>query len=90
MLDRQLELSFANGRGYLSPNRRQQRQSRARWWFDRMRQTVDRALDWQPAPPPRPEQICLPAVLRLEPASPPPEPLDATPPRERHESHMSA
>ena len=30
---------------------------RAQWWFRRMRQIVDGALDWEPAPPPRPEQI---------------------------------
>ena len=30
------------------------------WWFQRMRQIVDRALDWQPAPAPRPEQIDFP------------------------------
>jgi hypothetical protein len=26
-----------------------------------MRQIVDNALDWPPAPPPRPEQILLPS-----------------------------
>ena len=30
------------------------------WWFQRMRQIVDCALDWQPAPPPRPEQTLFP------------------------------
>jgi len=39
--------------------RRQRRQSRAQWWFARMRAVVDRALDWKPAPPPRPEQAHL-------------------------------
>jgi hypothetical protein len=33
---------------------------RAQWWFRRMRQIVDSALDWQPAPPPRPEQTLFP------------------------------
>ena len=30
---------------------------RADWWFRQMRQVVDRALDWEPAPRFRPEQI---------------------------------
>jgi hypothetical protein len=30
------------------------------WWFERMRQIVNSALDWQPAPSPRPEQIDFP------------------------------
>jgi hypothetical protein len=33
---------------------------RSRWWFDRMRQLVDTAIDWSPTPPPRPEQTWLP------------------------------
>ena len=37
--------------------RRQKRLNRAHWWFERMRQVVDRAMDWRPAPPPRPEQM---------------------------------
>jgi hypothetical protein len=36
------------------------RAPRALWWFDRMRQIVDRAMDWPPAPPRRPEQIWFP------------------------------
>lgn len=57
----QLELSLANGRIYRT--RRQKRQSRAGWWFERMRQVVDRAFDWQ-AVPPRPEQIWFPQARR--------------------------
>ncbi len=30
------------------------------WWFSRMRQVVDQALDFRPAPMGRPEQIWLP------------------------------
>jgi hypothetical protein len=32
---------------------------RANWWFDQMRQVVDRAFDWQPAPRFQTEQILL-------------------------------
>jgi hypothetical protein len=49
----QLELGF---QGAALP-RRQQQINRARWWFAQMRRAVDSALDWQPAPPARPEQI---------------------------------
>ena len=33
--------------------------SRAAWGFEQMRQIVGRAMDWQPAPEPRPEQEWL-------------------------------
>lgn len=57
MTTQQMELGLENPRGGRSPNPRPRRMGRANWWFDRMRQIVDRAMDWQPAPPPRPEQI---------------------------------
>jgi hypothetical protein len=53
MFDGQMEMSF----GQAERMRRQHRQSRARWWFQRMRQVVDRAALWQPIPPARPVQI---------------------------------
>jgi hypothetical protein len=46
MLDGQLEMSFGQAGQFTA--RRQRRQSRAQWWFQRMRQIVDRATDWQP------------------------------------------
>ena len=58
MNNAQLELTLE--RQPLAPLRsnRAGRASRAsRWWFARMREVVDRALDWEPAPPARPEQI---------------------------------
>jgi len=64
MIDGQLELSFGNGRGGLRLSARQRRRSRAHWWFERMRQLVDRALYWEPLPPPRPEQIWFPGSHR--------------------------
>jgi hypothetical protein len=60
MFDGQIEMSFGQPDG--GGRRRQQRQTRARWWFQRMRQIVDRATDWQPAPPPRPVQIWFPTA----------------------------
>jgi len=57
MIDGQMELSFGKAAGCQPANRRQRRIGRANWWFARMREVVDRAFDWQPAPPARPEQI---------------------------------
>jgi hypothetical protein len=53
----QMELSLAGTPVCRSLARRQPRRNHARWWFDQMRQVVERAIDWEPAPPPRPEQI---------------------------------
>jgi hypothetical protein len=39
--------------------RRQVLRSRAAWWFQQMRRTVDAAIEWKPAPLPRPEQTAL-------------------------------
>ena len=64
MIDGQLELSLANAGGCRPLSPRQRRLSRAQWWFARMRQTVESALDWQPAPPPCPEQTWLPNAGR--------------------------
>lgn len=55
MFDAQLEMSF--GTLPTSIGKAQRRTSRAQWWFARMRQVVDRAIDWQPVPRARPEQI---------------------------------
>ncbi|MGO8676783.1 MAG: hypothetical protein ACLQVX_13045 [Limisphaerales bacterium] len=66
MINGQLELSLANARESRPEGRRQRRMSRAMWWFERMREVVDQAIDWSPAPPPPPEQILLPDVSRRE------------------------
>ena len=60
MTNQQMELGIGNARVSRSMNRPQRRQTRAQGWFERMRETVDKAFDWQPAPPPRPEQIWFP------------------------------
>ena len=57
MTNQQMELGFEKGRACRPVNRPQRRQTRAQWWFDRMREAVDKAFDWQAAPPARPEQI---------------------------------
>ena len=57
MLNGQLEMSF-EGAGPQAPfHRATSRVSRAQWWFRRMRQVVEHAIDWEPAPVPPPEQI---------------------------------
>ena len=56
MNDTQLEFGFGNAGQCRAMSHRQKRISRAQGWFQRMRQVVDRALDWQSVPPPRPEQ----------------------------------
>ena len=65
MTDAQLELSLGNPRVTLSPRpNRRPSTFNSRWWFQRMRQIVDRAFDWQPAPPARPEQTWFPGTRR--------------------------
>ena len=59
MNNQQIELTFDASISFQPAIRRHQRQNRARWWFNQMRVVVDRALDWQHAPPPRAEQIYL-------------------------------
>ena len=52
----QLEISFDGNCNFRPAVRRQKRLTRARWWFSQMRQVVNRAIDWEPAEPGRPEQ----------------------------------
>jgi hypothetical protein len=56
---RQLEINFAAPALLPAAPRRQRRITRARWWFERMRQTVDQAWDWSSGPPARAEQTRL-------------------------------
>jgi len=60
MMTEQMEFGLNGPRHCASANRRQRRLSRANWWFQRMRDVVDKAIDWKPAPPPRPEQTWFP------------------------------
>jgi hypothetical protein len=48
--------------GRTSPRAR--RITRGAWWFARMRQIVDHAMDWPAAGEPRPEQTWLPGARR--------------------------
>ncbi len=64
MYNGQMEMSFEHGFCTRNRTRRQRRLARASWWFQCMRQVVDRAIDWQPAPPPRPEQTWFPGAHR--------------------------
>jgi len=57
MNKQQMEMSFDHPMKSLPKTR--QRRLRAQWWFHQMRVVVDAALDWQPAPSPRPEQTYL-------------------------------
>ena len=59
MNKQQIELTFDASCHFKPAIRRQRRPSRAQWWFNQMRAVVDKAFDWQPAPPARPEQIYL-------------------------------
>ena len=66
--DNQLELGFnpdsqCQCRG-ANPARREGRIARAGWWFAQMRDIVERAMDWEVAGEPRPEQIWIPGASR--------------------------
>ncbi len=57
----QLELELDRTATFRPHNlRRQRRLQRAHWWFEQMRQVVDRALDRRPVPPAPPEQVYFP------------------------------
>jgi hypothetical protein len=59
MNQKQLELELAAAKRCPSVVRREQRLKRANWWFGQMRQIVDRAFEWEPAPRFQAEQILL-------------------------------
>jgi len=59
MTKQQMELSFNNATAFRPSIRRHRKSRRSHWWFQQMREIVDRAFDHRPAPLPRPEQIYL-------------------------------
>jgi hypothetical protein len=62
--DRQLELGFNGIKPGAKAARREGRIARANWWFGRMRNIVEHAMDWPAADQPRPEQIWMPGANR--------------------------
>jgi hypothetical protein len=62
--DNQLELGFNGIRPHAGTTRREGRIARASWWFSQMRDIVERAMDWESADEPRPEQIWIPGSSR--------------------------
>jgi len=62
--NQQLELGFNGTQTRILGRRRETRQARAQWWFARMREAVENAIDWQAAAQPRPEQIWMAGAHR--------------------------
>ncbi len=60
----QLELGFNGTQTRILGRRREQRVARAKWWFAKMREAVEHAMDWQNETQPRPEQIWIPGANR--------------------------
>ena len=60
----QLELGFNGTQARILGRRREERVTRAKWWFAKMRAAVGNAMDWQEAAQPRPEQIWMSGVNR--------------------------
>lgn len=59
MSNNQLELGLDTARQLAQQRRRENRATRAAWWFTQMRQIVSQAIDWENPPAPRPEQPWL-------------------------------
>jgi hypothetical protein len=60
----QLELGFSGLPPKAISAKREGRIARANWWFAKMRDAVENAMDWQAATQPRPEQIWMPGANR--------------------------
>jgi hypothetical protein len=60
----QLELGFAGVKPRATVTRREGKIARANWWFNQMRDIVERAMDWETAAQPRPEQTWIPGANR--------------------------
>ena len=59
MNQQQMELELAGANRCPRLAQRERRLNRANWWFSQMRQVVDRALDWEPAPRHQTQQVLL-------------------------------
>ena len=64
MNNEQLELGINGRQSPLNAPALQSRHVRAQWWFTQMRNIVGRAMDWETAGEPRPEQIWIPGAHR--------------------------
>ena len=60
----QLELGFSGLPPKTISAKREGRIARANWWFAKMREAVETAMDWPAASQPRPEQIWMPGANR--------------------------
>jgi hypothetical protein len=60
----QLELGFGSLPLKSNCGKREGRIARANWWFAKMREAVENAIDWPAASQPRPEQIWMPGANR--------------------------
>lgn len=60
----QLELGFNGMQRRISGRRRERRVARARWWFAKMREAVENAMNQQNGSQPRPQQIWMPGANR--------------------------
>jgi hypothetical protein len=56
----QLELGLPGSNRLAPETKPARRHTRASWWFNQMRQLVESATDWEPAPRFAPEQNWLP------------------------------
>ena len=63
--NQQLELGFNGTQTRILGRRRESRMARGQWWFARMRQAVENAIDWQATGAEgRPEQTWIPGANR--------------------------
>ena len=60
----QLELGLPGGPRVTRTARRENRMARAAWWFGKMREVVNGAMDWPAESQARPEQTLLPGAYR--------------------------
>ncbi|MEJ0089687.1 MAG: hypothetical protein WDM80_08090 [Limisphaerales bacterium] len=60
----QLELGFNGPPLKIASVKREGRIARTNWWFAKMREAVEGAMDWQTANEPRPQQIWMPGANR--------------------------
>lgn len=64
MNNEQLELGINGKQSTAGMPAARSRHARADWWFAQMRNIVSRAIDWETASEPRPEQIWIPGAHR--------------------------